>query len=121
MKGLSETLFDEKRKLDKKNFSSSSNYEQEAENEDPESNPTNKYNLITDSKFAECYIIDKEVYLKHMLTFTTDKSVMNKYIDELVIIICIYFEILICFLYLRKKISFSFRQLELLTKIFFII
>ena len=82
MKGLSETLFDEKSKRDKLNLSNSTYYEDESENKDPESNASNKYNLITDSKYAECYIIDKETYLKFMLTFTTDKTIINKYLYE---------------------------------------
>ena len=44
----------------------------------------NSYHLIANSKFAECYIVDKEVYLKYMLTFTTDKSLINKYLDDMV-------------------------------------
>ena len=44
----------------------------------------NSYHLIANSKQAECYIVDKEVYLKYMLTFTTDKSLVNKYLDDLV-------------------------------------
>lgn len=44
----------------------------------------NSYHLITNSKSAECYVIDKEIYLKYMLTFTTDKSLINKYLDDMV-------------------------------------
>ena len=44
----------------------------------------NSYHLITSSKYAECYIVDKEIYLKYMLTFTSDKTRVNKYLDDLV-------------------------------------
>jgi hypothetical protein len=44
----------------------------------------NSYHLITNSKYAECYIVDKEMYLKFMLTFSSDKTLINKYLDDLV-------------------------------------
>lgn len=44
----------------------------------------NKYDLVTNSKLVELYVIDKDAYLKNMLTFTSDKSVANKYLDKLV-------------------------------------
>jgi hypothetical protein len=43
----------------------------------------NSYHLITNSKYAECYIVDKEMYLKFMLTFSSDKTLINKYLDDL--------------------------------------
>ena len=45
---------------------------------------SNSYHLITNSKYAECYIVDKEMYLKFMLTFSSDKTLINKYLDDLV-------------------------------------
>lgn len=44
----------------------------------------NKYDLITNSNNVELYAIDKESYLKSMLTFTSDKSLANKYLEQLV-------------------------------------
>lgn len=44
----------------------------------------NKYDLITNTKQVDLYVIDKEAYLKCMLTFTSDKSIANKYLDKLV-------------------------------------
>ena len=44
----------------------------------------NKYHLIANSAYVECYVIDKSAYLKQMLAFSSDKSVLNQYLDDLV-------------------------------------
>ncbi|RNA03358.1 hypothetical protein BpHYR1_004790, partial [Brachionus plicatilis] len=83
--GLSDFLFDEKRQKENLDLSNS-NYlqnQEEIEANDSIMTESNKYHLIVDSKFAECYIIDKESYLKYMLSFTTDKTIINKYLDQM--------------------------------------
>ncbi|CAF0838277.1 unnamed protein product [Brachionus calyciflorus] len=79
--GLSDYLFDERRERDKFNLANSGFYE--GSNDYDETSETNKYHLIVDSKYAECYVIDKELYLKYMLSFTTDKTIINKYLDQM--------------------------------------
>lgn len=98
MKGLNDYLFDEQREKEKvmdvrsnyRHAGDSSNEEDHTENN--ENDPAeeiapkkfNKYDLIANSRNLELYVIDKEAYLKNMLTFTSDKSIANKYLDELV-------------------------------------
>lgn len=77
-------MFDERYRQD--NFdSNNTNYlDNNNQLEDQEFTESNKYNLIVDSKYAECYIIEKETYLKYMLSFTSDKTIINKYLDQMV-------------------------------------
>jgi hypothetical protein len=112
-KGLNDYLFDEQREKEKV-LDVKSNYQEagtsdEEENEANEENNDmiddnekhsstggtehhkpavpkrfNKYDLITNSNNVELYAIDKESYLKSMLTFTSDKSLANKYLEQLV-------------------------------------
>lgn len=78
IKGLSDFLFENPREQEMINT-----YEVD-DDESEDSKAKTKYHLITNSKFAECYVIDKENYLKYMLAFTTDKNIINKYLDQLV-------------------------------------
>jgi hypothetical protein len=94
--GLSDYLFDEQREKEKI-MEVSTAYLSDADEDggakkkitleeeyELEKKKPNNYHLITNSKSAECYVIDKEIYLKYMLTFTTDKSLINKYLDDMV-------------------------------------
>lgn len=77
-------MFDERRQKENFDLSNSNYLEDQEEIEDKKKTESNKYHLIVDSKFAECYIIEKESYLKYMLSFTTDKTIINKYLDQMV-------------------------------------
>ena len=102
-KGLSEYLFDEKREHEKildsvqpttRSTTRTSTYLLNDEDEDDDDdvikndlidpNKPNNYHLITKSTYADCYMIDKENYFKYMLTFSSDKSQINQYLDEMV-------------------------------------
>lgn len=43
------------------------------------------YYFISNSRQLDCYVIDKEYYLKYMQTFTEDKNIISKYLQSLVI------------------------------------
>jgi len=103
--GLSDYLFDEQREQEKI-MKVAKEYNEDSDDDILSSNPSrssidytkqidrferqvnskrpNKYHLITNSKYAECYIIDREAYLKNFLAFTTDKTMINKFLDDLV-------------------------------------
>ena len=51
----------------------------------------NVYYLVNSSQMLECYVINREAYLKNMFAFTTDKSLINKYLDQLVYSLILYF------------------------------
>ena len=127
--GLSDYLFDEQREQEKI-MKITREYDEDSDDEILSSNPSrtsqdyekqldkferqvnskrpNKYHLITNSKNAECYIIDREAYLKNFLTFTTDKTLINKFLDDLV---CFYFR-LMNFLMKLKTIIINFIILD---------
>ena len=102
--GLSDFLFDDtqndKDSTDTSNSNSSKNQNMSddedinanGDNDDAESINSKElsqnllnYYFISNSRQLDCYVIDKEYYLKYMQTFTEDKNIISKYLQSLVI------------------------------------
>lgn len=104
-KGLNDYLYDEQREREKvlevkNNYQEAGSSDDDDDEEEEANRPNNqqdpfgeetqpkkfnKYDLIANSRHVQLYVIDKEAYLKNMLTFTSDKSVANKYLEKLVV------------------------------------
>ena len=92
--GLNDFLYDIRKEREqmldipgKKVSKATENYEDIDINEEDcsqKSAESNPYYLVCNSRRLDCYVIDRNAYIKNMLGFTTDKSLINKYLDRVV-------------------------------------